>query len=92
MTSRSGWRCDPHVDFLSLNGSSEAQVSALSFADMGDLPTYSQNDSDRPTGSDMDLAVYLAEQARGYPGLITGLEECGCAICREALRILEVRE
>ena len=63
---------------------SEARVSALSFADMGALPSFS-----RPTGSDIDLAAYLADQARGYPVLIKGLEDCGCAICREALRILE---
>jgi hypothetical protein len=42
-----------------------------------------------PTGSDLELAAFMAEEARGYPVLEAELEACGCPICQEALRKLK---
>jgi hypothetical protein len=41
-----------------------------------------------PTGSDLELVAYLAEDARGFPILEAQLEECGCPICKEAIKRL----
>jgi hypothetical protein len=43
----------------------------------------------RPTGVDMDLAAFMAEEARGFPVLVADLIACDCPICREAVMKLK---
>lgn len=41
-----------------------------------------------PTGSDLELAAFFAEESRGYPVLEAELESCGCPICKEVVKRL----
>ena len=68
---------------LSPMAGSEAKVTCVP-TPVADLPTF----FDRPTGVDLELAAFMAGEARDFPMLRANLEACGCAICREALRIL----